>query len=175
MIKEKFLNKILKEDNNLEEQYEIDELLNEYNEPQRDKINGKNFKQMSRDERIYLLELKNKALNNGIFFAKHALDRMEERYIREKDIIRALKDGQIIEYRRIKDTDIITIRGGHVNKYGEQVYVIFSLDKRKVITTYTNKQETAYKKMTHLDRYEENFKIDIPPYYQKRISFLYNN
>lgn len=174
MIKEKFFVKKLKESDTLEEQHEIEELLNEYNEPQREKIYGKNFKQMSRDEIIYLLELKSKALNKGIFFAKHALDRMDQRYIREKDIIKALKDGQIIEYRKIKNTDIITIRGGHVNKYGEQVYVIFSLDKRKVITTYTNKHETAYRKMMHLDRYEENFKIEIPLYYQQRISFFYN-
>lgn len=174
MIKEKKIYENSKENNPFDEQDEIEELLNEYNESEKDKINGKNFKQMSRDERIYLLELKNNALNNGIFFAKHALDRMNERYIHEKDIIRAVKEGQIIEYRKIKDTDIITIRGGHVNKYGEQVYVILSLNKRKVITTYTNKYETAYKKMMYLDRYKEDFKIDIPPYYQQRISFFYN-
>ena len=153
------------------EDEEIVELINEITNTKKTKIFGKNFKQMSREEIVYLLTMKDIALKKGITFAKHALDRMEERYIKERDVIKALKNGQLIDYRWVNHTDIITIRGSHINKYGEQVYVIFSLNKRKVITTYTNKYDDAYRKMMHLDRYKDDFKIYIPKYFKKRLSY----
>lgn len=137
------------------------------------KVYRKHFKSMTKEERIYLLTVKDKLLRKGVTFAKHALDRMDERYIKEKDVLRALKNGQILEYKKINNDEVIAIRGCHINRKKEQVYVIFSLTHNKVITTYSNKHWIAYKKMKNLEKYDTNFDIEIPEYYKRRIQFYY--
>lgn len=133
----------------------------------------KHFTSMTREERVYLLTLKDRLLKKGITFAKHALDRMDERYIKEKDVIRALKNGQILEYKKTDKDEVIAVRGCHINRRNEQVYVIFSITHNRVITTYTNKHWTAYKKMKNLEKYDTDFNIEIPEYYKRRIQFYF--
>lgn len=129
---------------------------------QREKINGKNFKQMTNEERWYVLSAKDTALKKKVCFAKHAIKRMNERNIKAKEIFDTLKNGQVIDYRVISNNEILTLRGCHLNRYNEQVYVVFSITTRKIITAYTNKYKTSFKKMKNLERYNEEFNIKIP-------------
>lgn len=160
----------MNDDGKIEQEYELkgeEELLIENEE----KIYGKHFSQMTKDERAYLLLLKSKTLRRGVSFAKHALSRMDERYIKERDVLRALKNGQIIDYRKINDKEVITVRGCHVNRNKEQVYVVYCLTTRTIITTYSNKQ--WIKKYKNIDKYEKNFSIFIPEYYKRQINFYF--
>ena len=143
-------------------------------EQNEDKICGKHFKHMTKTERLYLLVLKdNKLRKSEVKFAKHALDRMNERYIKERDVIRALKNGQILEYRKTDIDEVIAIRGCSMTRRKEQVYVIYSITKNKVITTYSNKHWEILKKSQNLDKYDSNFNIEIPRYYREKIRYLY--
>lgn len=147
--------------------------VDEIKEPENEKVCRKHFKNMTKEERLYLLTIKDRLLRRGVTFAKHALDRMDERFIKEKDVLRALKNGQILEYKKTDKDEVIAVRGCHINRRNEQVYVIFSISHNKVITTYSNKHWTAYKKMKNLEKYDTNFSIEIPEYYKRRIQFYY--
>lgn len=152
------------------EQYFIDE---EKDIVQYEKIPGKHFKHMTKEEITYLLMMKTMSLRKGVIFSKHSIDRMRDRRIRKRDVIKALKTGQIIDYRYIDNSEIVTIRSCYLNRGDEQVYVVFALNKGKVITTYSNRHFAAKYKMSHLERYEENYKIKIPEYYKKIIKFYH--
>lgn len=134
-----------------------------------EKVYKKHFQNMTKEERVYLLQIKDNLLRKGVTFAQHALDRMNERYIKEKDVLKALKNGQILEYKKNSNDEIIIVRGCHINRRNEQVYVIFSIANSKVITTYSNKHWTIYKHMKKLDDYDTDFNIEIPEYYKKKI------
>lgn len=137
-----------------------------------DKIYGKHFQQMTKEERLYLLQVKDTLLKKqGISFAQHALNRMEERFIKEKDIIKAIKNGQIIEYRENENDKVIAIRGCSLTRDKQNVYVIISIVTGKVITTYSNKHWKTHNNNYNLDKYVKDFMIEIPEYYKKQIDF----
>lgn len=137
-----------------------------------DKIYGKHFQQMTKEERLYLLQVKDTLLKKqGISFAQHALNRMEERFIKEKDIIKAIKNGQIIEYRENENDKVIAIRGCSLTRDKQNVYVIISIITGKVITTYSNKHWKTHNNNYNLDKYVKDFMIEIPEYYKKQIDF----
>lgn len=139
-----------------------------------EKIRGKHFQQMSKEERLYLMKIKDSLLRKkNIHFAKHALDRMEERYIKERDIIKAIRNGQIIEYRENNYDRVVAIRGCTLNRRNENVYVIMSINNGKIITTYSNKHWMAYTKHYDLTKYVDNFSIKIPDCYRKQIQFYH--
>lgn len=139
-----------------------------------EKIFGKHFQQMTKEERIYLLKVKDSILKKKrVYFAQHALDRMEERFIKEKDIIKAVRNGQIIEYRENERDKVIAIRGCTLTRDNQNVYVIMSIITGKVITTYSNKHWTTYNKQYNLDKYVKGFMINIPDYYKRRINFYH--
>lgn len=133
----------------------------------------KHFNNMTKEERLYLITIKNNLLKSGLTFAKHALNRMDERYIKEKDVLRALRYGQILEYQKNDIDEVIIVRGCHLNRKNEHIYVIFSISESKVITTYPNKYWRAYKKMRGLEKHNTNFDIEIPEDYKLKIQFYF--
>ena len=138
-------------------------------------ISRKHFTKMTKEERIYLLSLKDKLLKRGVSFGRHALAKMHERSIKEKDVLKAIKNGQIVEYKKIKNKESMIIRGCNINKRNEQIYVIFSLSYNKVITAYSNKQHSKHNKMKALERHNDNgYLINIPEYYKRKINFYYS-
>lgn len=137
-----------------------------------EKIPGKHFKHMTREEITYLLTLKSIALRKKITFSSHSIDRMRDRRIKKKEVINALRTGQIIDYRKIEDSEILTIRGCYLRR-DEQVYVVFVVNTGKVITTYTNRHFAAKYKMSHLERYEENYNIEIPKDFGSVLNFYH--
>ena len=139
----------------------------------RDTLYIKHFRYMTQEERIYLMSLKNRALKKGISFANHALDRMDERWIKGKDVLRAIKNGQIVEYKKTENDEVLTIRGCSVNRKKEQIVVILSLRSRTVITTYSNKYWVAYSKSSELQKYTNDMKIQIPDFFKKRFALYY--
>ena len=139
----------------------------------RDTLYIKHFRYMTQEERIYLMTLKNRALKKGISFANHALDRMDERWIKGKDVLRAIKNGQIVEYKKTENDEVLTIRGCSVNRKKEQIVVILSLRSRTVITTYSNKYWVAYSKSSELQKYTNDMKIQIPDFFKKRFALYY--
>lgn len=133
----------------------------------------KHYRYMTQEERVYLMSLKDKAIRKGICFAVHALDRMGERYISEKDVRRAIGNGQIMEYKKTKNDEILTIRGATLNRKKELIYVILSAKTGKVITTYSNKYWIACNKSTELTKYDNNKKIIIPETFKRKYMLYY--
>lgn len=133
----------------------------------------KHYRYMTQEERVYLMSLKDRALRKGITFANHALDRMDERWIKEKDVMRTIKKGQIMEYKKTNNDEILTIRGTSINKKNEQIYVILSIRSCKVITTYSNKYWIAQNKSSELDKYTNDKKIQIPEFFRRKFALYY--
>ena len=152
---------------------EIETLLKkELNENEKVVVYRKLFEDMSKLERIYLIKRKELALNKGVNFAKHALERMNERFIKENEVLNAIRNGQIIEYKKIGESEILVIRGCHVNNQNKQVYVVFSITHRKVITTYFNKHWVILKKKRK--KKTNDYKIDIKEPFRSKLFFYYN-
>lgn len=133
----------------------------------------KHYRYMTQEERVYLMSLKDRALRKGITFANHALDRMDERWIKEKDVMKTIKKGQIMEYKKTNNDEILTIRGTSINKKNEQIYVILSIRSCKVITTYSNKYWLAQNKSSELDKYTNDKKIQIPEFFRRKFALYY--
>lgn len=133
----------------------------------------KHFRYMTQEERVYLMSLKDRAIRKGITFANHALDRMDERWIKEREVLRAIKNGQIVEYKKTDLDEVLTIRGNTINRRKEQIYVILSIRNGKVITTYSNKYWIARNKSSELDKYTNDKKIHIPDFFQKQYALFY--
>lgn len=133
----------------------------------------KHYRYMTQEERVYLMSLKDRALRKGITFANHALDRMDERWIKEKDVMKTIKKGQIMEYKKTNNDEILTIRGTSINKKNEQIYVILSIRSCKVITTYSNKYWIAQNKSLELDKYTNDKKIQIPEFFRRKFALYY--
>lgn len=133
----------------------------------------KHYRYMTQEERVYLMSLKDRALRKGITFANHALDRMDERWIKEKDVMKTIKKGQIMEYKKTNNDEILTIRGTSINKKNEQIYVILSIRSCKVITTYSNKYWIAQNKSSELDKYTNDKKIQIPEFFRRKFALYY--
>ncbi|WP_368263361.1 DUF4258 domain-containing protein [Clostridium disporicum] len=133
----------------------------------------KHFSSMTREEIIYLLALKDRLVNRGVIFGKHALSRMDERYIKERDVLNALKNGQILEYQKNNKEEILVVRGCYINRRKNQIYVVLSLTHNKIVTTYANKHSLAYQEKSNLEKYSNDIKIEIPEYYKQRIKLLY--
>lgn len=125
----------------------------------------KHFRHMTRDEVLYLMVRKKKLLRKTLRFSDHALTRMKERHIKEKDIVLGLKNGQIIEYKKTKDEEILVIRSCFINKRDKQAYIVYSLTKNLVITTYSNYYVDAFKSKEHNEKYSPSKTISIPEYY----------
>lgn len=133
----------------------------------------KHYRYMTQEERVYLMSLKDRALRKGIKFANHALDRMNERWIKEKDVMNTIKKGQIMEYKKTNNDEILTIRGTCINKKKEQIYVILSIRTCKVITTYSNKYWIAQNKSSELEKYTNDKSIQIPDFFRKKFALYY--
>ena len=133
----------------------------------------KHFKYMTQEERVYLMCLKDRAIKRGIKFANHALDRMDERWIKEKDVLYTIKHGQIMEYKKTNNDEILTIRGTTINRKKEQIYVILSIRSGKVITTYSNKYWIAANKSPELEKYTNNKSIQIPDFFKRQFALFY--
>ena len=133
----------------------------------------KHFSSMTKEEIIYLLTLKDRLVNKGVIFGKHALSRMGERYIKERDVLNALKYGQILEYQKNNNEEILVIRGCYINRRKNQIYVVLSLTHNKVITTYANKHSFAYRQRTNFEKYSTDINIEIPEFYKQRFKLLY--
>lgn len=133
----------------------------------------KHYKYMTQEERVYLMSLRDRVIKKGITFANHALDRMDERWIKEKDVLKTIKYGQIMEYKKTASDEILTIRGTTINKKKEQVYVILSIRTGKVITTYSNKYWIAINKSSELDKYTNDKNIQIPEFFKRKFALFY--
>lgn len=133
----------------------------------------KHYRYMTQEERVYLMSLRDRAIRKGITFANHALDRMGERWIKEKDVIKTIKNGQIMEYKKTSNDEVLTIRGTNINRRKEQIYVILSIRSCKVITTYSNKCWIAQNKSAELDKYTNDKKIQIPDFFKKKFALYY--
>lgn len=133
----------------------------------------KHYKYMTKEERVYLMSLRDRVVRKGITFANHALDRMDERWIREKDVLKTIKHGQIMEYKKTTSDEILTIRGTTINKKKEHIYVILSIRTGKVITTYSNKYWVAINKSSELEKYTNDENIQIPDFFRKKFALFY--
>lgn len=125
----------------------------------------KHFRHMTKDEVLYLMIRKKKLLRKSLKFSEHALKRMHERHIKEKDIILGLKNGQLIEYKKTKDEEIIVVRSCFINRQNKQAYIVYSLTKNLVITTYSNYYAEALKSKENNEKYSPSKTISIPEYY----------
>lgn len=87
---------------------------------------------------------KDSLLNSGkTIFSTHVLEQMDLRNVKKRDIMKAVRMGQILEYRKVFRNnkyidDRITIRATHLNRGYFQVIVSFSLRNNVVVTTYYN-------------------------------------
>ena len=133
----------------------------------------KHFRYMNKEERLYLMLMRDRNLKRGLTFTNHALSRMEERKISEKSLTHAIKNGQIVEYKKTMNDEVLTIRGCTLNKYKQQVYVILSIKTGKVITTYSNSHWVALNKSAELDKYSNNMEIYIPSFFKKQVALYY--
>lgn len=125
----------------------------------------KHFRHMTRNEILYLTVRKKKLLRKHLNFSDHAKERMEERHIKEKDIVEGLKNGQIIEYKKTDTEEILVVRSCYVNRRKKQCYIVYSLTKNLVITTYSNYYYQAYHSKDENEKYSPDEKISIPEYY----------
>lgn len=125
----------------------------------------KHFRHMTRNEILYLTVRKQKQLRKELKFSNHAIQRMKERHIKEKDILIGLKNGQIVEYKKTSDDEVLVIRSCFINRRHKQAYIVYSLTKNLVITTYTNYKSDAYKAKEHNLKYSPEKLISIPEYY----------
>ena len=118
----------------------------------------KHFSQMTREERITLMRLKDKVLEHDIEFTEHALKAMSNRRVKEWEIVKAIKSGQIIEYRETQKDKRITIRSTFKNRKDFVVYVSLSLVDNIVITTYYDSYYNIHKERD-FTKYDETLKI----------------
>ena len=93
--------------------------------------------------------------------------------IKERDVLNALKNGQILEYQKNNKEEILVVRGCYINRRKNQIYVVLSLTHNKIVTTYANKHSLAYQEKSNLEKYSNDIKIEIPEYYKQRIKLLY--
>lgn len=120
--------------------------------------NAKHFSQMDERERWYLLKKKDRLIGERTIFAEHALERMSERRITTRDIIECVKMGQIIEYRKTKKDERITIRATRLKNKQFIVYVSFSIKDNVVVTTYYDDARNIHKQRD-FSKYDENLRV----------------
>lgn len=120
--------------------------------------NAKHFSQMDEKERWYLLRKKDKLIGDYTIFSEHALERMSGRRITTRDIIECVKMGQIIEYRKTKKDERITIRATRLKNKQFIVYVSFSIKDNVIVTTYYDDVRNIHKQRD-FNKYDEDLKV----------------
>jgi len=119
---------------------------------------AKHFSQMTESERWYLLKKKDRLIGYNTLFSEHAIERMSERRITERDIVEAVRMGQIIEYRKTWKDERITIRATRLKKNQFIVYVSFSIRDNVVVTTYYDDARNIHKQRD-FGKYDENLQV----------------
>ena len=96
-------------------------------------------------EKEILTEILKKNSSKHIDICHHAKKRMEEKGIKPKDIIEALKSFKIIELH-LKDGDVrILIRGKATNNRNRNTCMSLSLSNMRIITVYQNCSMDSHK------------------------------
>lgn len=89
---------------------------------------------MSYKEQEALINL----VNNTIFsFCDYCLYKMKKRKIKRKQVVKAIKNGYLIEYHFKNNSHRVLLRG-RPNNSRKCVCVVLDLTKRNIITTYYN-------------------------------------
>lgn len=118
----------------------------------------KHFSQMTKEERIALMIMKDKITEDEVKFSDHAIKVMRQRRVKENEIIKAIKYGQIIEYRETPIDKRITIRSTFKNRKDLIVYVAVSILDNIVITTYYDRYYNIHKER-NFTKYHQTLKI----------------
>jgi hypothetical protein len=118
----------------------------------------KHFTQMTQDEiKFLLLQVRSRRLS----FSPHAFDRMNQKNIREPQIIASISYCNIIEAHNNVANEVRVLVRGKVS--GDYVCSVISLTRNEVITTYRNKKgdhhqtldKTAYTWTADLTKLEQ--------------------
>ena len=109
---------------------------------------------MSYKEQEALIEL----VNNTIFgFCDYCLYKMKERKIKRQQVVKAIKNGYLIEYH-FKDNSHRVLLRGRPNNNKKCVCVVLDLTKRSIITAYYNHFNDRHTTL-NLSIYEENLDV----------------
>lgn len=120
---------------------------------------AKHFLQMSESERWYLLRKRDRLIGRNTLFSQHSIQRMCERRITEREIIEAVKYGQIIEYRKSRKDERITVRSTRLKCKHLIVYVSFSIRDNIIVTTYCSNMND-FTKEKNFSKYDESLKVN---------------
>ena len=94
----------------------------------------KHISQMSYKEQEALVNL----VNHTIFsFCDYCLYKMKKRKIKREQVVKAIKNGYLIEYH-FKDNSHRVLLRGRPNNSRKCVCVVLDLTKRNIVTTYYN-------------------------------------
>lgn len=131
---------------------------NKSSDSKQQSFTAKHFSQMTENERWYLLKKKDRLIGYNTLFSEHAIERMSERRITERDIVEAVRMGQIIEYRKTWKDERITIRATRLKKKQFVVYVSFSIRDNVVVTTYYDDARNIHKQRD-FTKYDESLQV----------------
>jgi len=114
----------------------------------------KHISQMSYKEQEALIEL----INNTIFsFCDYCLYKMKKRKIKRKQVVKAIKNGYLIEYH-FKDNSHRVLLRSRPNNNRKCVCVVLDLTKRNIVTTYYNHFNDRHTTLNQ-SIYDENLDI----------------
>lgn len=121
-------------------------------------IVAKHFSQMDESERWYLLKKRDRLIGSNTLFSQHSIQRMCERRITDRDIIEAVKYGQITEYRKSAKDERITVRSTRLKCKHLIVYVSFSIRDNVIVTTYCSGMGD-FSKEKDFSKYNKDLKV----------------
>lgn len=114
----------------------------------------KHISQMSYKEQEALVNL----VNNTIFsFCDYCLYKMKRRKIKRKQVVKAIKNGYLIEYH-FKDNSHRVLLRSRPNNNRKCVCVVLDLTKRTIVTTYYNHCNDRHATL-NLSFYDKNLDV----------------
>lgn len=116
----------------------------------------KHISQMTSEDIIFL---KNKVRVKGKpQLTDYCKDKMKLRGIKEWQVKKAIKEGELIEYHYVNPFEQRVLLRGTPNKRGNVVCVVYDVHTRDVVTVYYNKFNDNHKTL-NMDRYLEDIDI----------------
>lgn len=114
----------------------------------------KHISQMSYEEQEALVNL----VNHTIFsFCDYCFYKMKKRKIKRKQVVKAIKNGYLIEYH-FKDNSHRVLLRGRPNNSRKCVCVVLDLTNRNIVTTYYNNFNSRHTTL-NLSIYDENLDV----------------
>lgn len=129
----------------------------------------KHFKDFTQKEMNYLYMLTDNIIyNKGTELSDHGKYRVYNRLISFNQLVRALSNYQLVEFREIHDdynteSDArVTIRSNfryELDRICRFIYVVISLNTGKIVTVYASKSNRAKYNNSNLKRYDKDLDI----------------